>query len=332
MKLSICCSCLEKASEDISKFYFSVLAPIANEKTPYQVMNDKQGIILDTYKDVILNDNSGMLLEWLEAISENGKIFKLTKEILISDNIHVNTLANTYGSRIWLTDNPQDYQNNIENIAAYNIDFLHSDDAASRLNTPYTPVAFDYQQLTNLLINQLSIMMSRKQSVSIEDLHNDELSLRLEQEGYTPYDQTRRGVTGTKGNPGELDILIKSESSVYLSIIEALRESSCGSENKEIAIHLNKLLNNYDTCGLKVNYLITYCEAQNFGNFWNNYITYINDINNKEPFQPDIPQKSFVDTEEEISNFSDIRVGRGIYNRNGRDLEVYHIVCNMKVR
>lgn len=332
MKLSICHTCLERASEDINLFYFGVLAPIANAASSFKVINDSEGHILDSYKQAIMNDQTGMLRIWMDAITSNGKLFFVNSHEVISENVHINSLANTYGSRVWLTNDHNDFSQNRNKITDFGIDYFHCDEATSLISPQSLPEIFDYQKLTVSLITQISTMMDRKQSHRLEDLHNDALTLGLAQDGYIPFDQPRIGVTGILGNPGELDILVKSISNVKVSIIEALRESSCGQANQNISEHLNKLLNDYDTCGLKVNYLITYSEAVNFGRFWDNYIVYMNNINSNSGFSSNIPQTSFIDTLTQISQFSDIRVGRGIYNRNGRDLEVYHIVCNMYVR
>ena len=332
MKLSICNSCLDKSLVDINGFYFGVLSLIANKDTVYSVVNDSDGEIFDTYKESLFQDNSGLLSYWFEAIAANDKIVKVNNNEDLSDNIYLNTLANTFGSRAWLTDSASSYNEYKHTITDHCINFLHADEASKCLNRGFITNVFDYQQLTSHLVNQLSIMMDRKHTVRLEDLHNDELTTSLEQHGYFPSDQTRRGTTGTQGNPGELDILVKSNSNIKVSIIEALRESSCGEGNRNISAHLNKLLNDYDTCGLKVNYIIVYCEAVNFGLFWDNYIAYMADINNKPDFSSDIPQTSFIDTDDEISPFSEVRVARGIHNRSNRSLEVYHIVCNMYVR
>lgn len=332
MKISICHTSLEHASKNMSTFYFDVLAPLACIGNTYKVINDSNGHILDSYKKALMEDNTGMLSHWMETLTSRGKLHQVDNQDDISSNIHINSLANTYDTRVWLSNDSNDYQTNVHKISDYGIQYVHCNDATYLTSPHSSSPVFVYQELTKLLIDQLCIMMDRKQSHKLEDIHNDALATRLEQDGYIPLDQTRRGVTGTAGNPGELDILVKSNSNVKVSIIEALRESSCGPANNNISSHLNKLLNDYDTCGLKVNYLITYCEAVNFGNFWDNYVIYMNQINAKSGFSSSIPQISFTDTNTLISNFSEIRVGRGVYNRNGRELEVYHIVCNMYVR
>lgn len=332
MKLSICNSCLDRSLMDVNGFYFGVLAVIANKDTVYSVVNDSNGEIFDTYKESLFQDNIGLLSIWLEAIAANKKIVKVVNKEDLSDNIYVNTLANTFGSRAWLSNSESSYNEHRNTITDHCIDFLHADDASNYLNGGFVSNSFDYQKLTSQLVHQLSLMMDRKQTVRLEDLHNDELTTSLEQLGYFPSDQTRRGTTGSLGNPGELDILVKSNSNVKVSIIESLRASSCGEGNRNISAHLSKLLNDYDTCGLKVNYIIVYCEAANFGLFWDNYIAYMRNINNKSGFSSNIPQISFVDTGDEISQFSEVRVARGIHSRSNRSLEVYHIVCNMYVR
>ena len=330
MYFAICTSCLEDALKD-TNVYHSFLSLIVNSKTPYKILNDSDGKIFDSYKELLHRDNIGFLTIWCDDLINNSQIKRVEISNELIDNIYINTLINFYKKRNLITSD-----SNINSydkiIADYDISVNDSDEICNIINSKYIPTDFDYLELTKLLIRQLSIMMDRKQTMRLENLHNDELTLKLESEGYFPADQTRRGTTGNQGNPGSLDILIKSSCGNKVSIIEALRESSCGQENTNIAKHLNKLMNDYDTCGLKVNYFIVYCEAADFGNFWNNYKSYINNINSKTDFSSSIPQKVFSDTLEEISTFTDIRVARAIHDRNGRDIEVYHIVCNMFVR
>ncbi len=330
MYYAICSSCLEEALLN-TNIYHSFLSLIVNNKTPYKVINDSNGKILESYKEVLKKDNIGLLNIWCEDIINNKKIEKVKISENLSENIYINTLINFHKTRIWITNDDSKINIYKQILSDHSITVNSPDEISHLINSTHKLIEFDYMELTKKIVQQLSIMMDRKQSIKIEDLHNDSLSIALESFGYQVLDQTRRGKTPNSNNPGELDILLKDEKGTKLSIIEALREKSCGINNNNIAEHLNKLLNCYDTCGLKINYIVVYCEAKNFNNFWISYKKYINNINKNKCFSNSIPQKSFVDTDDEISSFSDIRVGRGIYERNGRNIEVYHIVCNMYI-
>lgn len=330
MYFAICSSCLQESLVN-KNIYHSFLSLIVNDKTPYKVINDSNGKIFESYKEVLKNDNIGLLKIWCEDIIINNKIEKVRISENLSENIYINTLINFHKKRHWITNDYEEINSYKQVISDYTITCSSSDEISYSINSTHTIEDFNYMDLTKQIVKQLSIMMDRKYSIEIEDLHNDSLSIALESFGYQVLDQTRRGRTPNSNNPGELDILLKDKEGTKLSIIEALREKSCGTRNNNIAQHLNKLLNCYDTCGLKTNYIVVYCEAKDFINFWTNYKAYIEEINNNEYFSTNIPQKSFVDTDDEISNFSDIRVGRGIYERNGRNIEVYHIVCNMYI-
>ena len=274
MYYAICSSCLEEALLN-TNIYHSFLSLIVNNKTPYKVINDSNGKILESYKEVLKKDNIGLLNIWCEDIINNKKIEKVKISENLSENIYINTLINFHKTRIWITNDDSKINIYKQILSDHSITVNSPDEISHLINSTHKLIEFDYMELTKKIVQQLSIMMDRKQSIKIEDLHNDSLSIALESFGYQVLDQTRRGKTPNSNNPGELDILLKDEKGTKLSIIEALREKSCGINNNNIAEHLNKLLNCYDTCGLKINYIVVYCEAKNFNNFWISYKKYI---------------------------------------------------------
>ena len=52
MYYAICSSCLEEALLN-TNIYHSFLSLIVNNKTPYKVINDSNGKILESYKEVL---------------------------------------------------------------------------------------------------------------------------------------------------------------------------------------------------------------------------------------------------------------------------------------
>ncbi|NJO92926.1 MAG: hypothetical protein HC831_31140 [Chloroflexia bacterium] len=127
--------------------------------------------------------------------------------------------------------------------------------------------------------------------MKIEDLYNDDFTHYLRDLGYIATDQTRTGKALC--TVGEVDIMIRKENGTPVSIIEAFRLSSCGTDNTVISSHLNKLLHDYDSAGLKRNFVIIYAEAANYNTLWNNYILYITDLNSKKEFTGKNKLKSF---------------------------------------
>lgn len=332
MELSICPSCIPLTSQDPNGFGLDVMMRIVAPNSPYRVLLDTPGTILKEYHKISSCDPNGFSRLWLNSLAANSKFKKLDIIICPSDNQNINVLANIYSNshgRKLITASESQYREHWDTLEAYDISLI--DDSTARRLLSSSDILED-KPLLEVLINQISIMIERKTSIKLEDFHNDEIAARLETESYIANDQTRAGITGSDGNPGSLDILVKSKGQKHISIIEALRERSCGRNNSNIAKHLDKMLNDYDYLGFKTNYLITYCEASDFGSFWTNYVTYMNNINNNSHFRNNIPQVKFIDTEESISEYTNIRIGRGIYLRDGRQVEVIHIVANLHVR
>lgn len=177
------------------------------------------------------------------------------------------------------------------------------------------------------IVDKAKRMLERKEVIKLEDLHNDDFRHFLQDKGYITSDQTRSGFSGI--NPGELDIMIRSDKGSPVSILEAFRLSSCGLDNKVVVSHIDKLLHNYDMVGLLRNFIIVYAEASDFSKLWENYKIYIKDINQNSFFQKKVMLKSFDDTGVTISDSTDVRVGKAIHSREGVDIEVFHVFMNM---
>lgn len=184
-------------------------------------------------------------------------------------------------------------------------------------------------EIRDLLLIFLQDMIAKIQSKKLEDLHNDVLVLGLRSNGYKRYDvheQAREGKS-KGGGVGELDILVKDRVGSRRAIIEALRSKSCGEKDNDISYHLNKLLNDYNQVGIKINYLVVYCEAKDFSGYWEKYCEYIRKINNKPNFSGETPLVNFKDTRNEISDVTGIKVAISRHKKDGLEVDVYHIVC-----
>ncbi|MCG6242396.1 hypothetical protein K6U55_10235 [Vibrio diabolicus] len=333
MKLSICPSCIDAASSDAYDYGLRVLMHIASPNTSFQILVDDKGEILDSYRKAILNDPNEFTSTWLNAIANNSHIKLKTVKVAHSptNNLNINVLANSYtgGQKVLLAQDYSLAKQYTPTLEEYAIEIKDKEDSIQYLSSSVLPT---HSCILSKIIDKLCAMMRKKRSIKLEDFHNDELVVGLEDLGFNVDEQSRSGITKSKQNPGSLDILIKkNHSNRPIAIVEALRESSCGARNNNIAEHLDKLLNDYDFIGLETNYLITYCEAKDFGKFWSNYLSYMSKINDHSKFSSNIPQLSFVDTKSDIVDYADLRIGKGIYRRNGRDVQVYHIVSNMYV-
>jgi hypothetical protein len=182
--------------------------------------------------------------------------------------------------------------------------------------------------LLNDLIDKAHRITERNSSqVKLEDLHNDDFTHWLRDKGYYVTDQSRSGRSAIA--VGEVDILVRSDNGTPLSIIEAFRISNCGVTNNVIDKHINKLLSNYDTAGLAQNYVLVYAESANFKSLWDNYVLYINDLNNKSNFTTPHKLVSFNDVSVDYSKLTDIKIGLAVHERQGGRTEIFHVFINM---
>jgi len=189
-------------------------------------------------------------------------------------------------------------------------------------------IGSDSQQLLEDLVDKAHLFSERNSSqVKLEDLHNDDFAHWLRDKGYYVTDQTRSGRSAIA--VGEVDIMVRKENGTPLSIIEAFRLQSCTENNTVIDSHLNKLFNNYDTGGLKQNYILIYAESKNFGELWRAYMGYITLINSKKNFITAHKLTNLNDVSSNYPNATDIRVARADHSREGIEIAVYHIFINM---
>lgn len=195
------------------------------------------------------------------------------------------------------------------------------------LKLPPKSASFNPQQLLLNLRDKALRLMERRYSKKLEDLHNDEFTDFLRDKEYSISDQSRSG--RSKLGTGEVDILVRSENGTPVSIIEAFRLDSCGSDNTIVGSHLDKLLHNYDTAGHPTNFVLVYAEAKKFLKLWENYLAYVNDLNAKPVYRNLYPLLSFKETG--ISQKADLKIGLARHERNGKIVEIYHLFLNMYV-
>lgn len=156
--------------------------------------------------------------------------------------------------------------NGVHLISEFNLLESARDQPASII---YNPTTFYHH-----LVDALSIIASTR-SNQLENVHNDHLRNLLRYKGYDVYDQSRMGVSQSRLNAGNLDLLIRNEQR-WVTIIEPLRLATWSANN--ILSHYNKLIDNYNPLGLVHTHIIVYYIGQNNG-FTGLYETYKNYIN-----------------------------------------------------
>nr|WP_321409581.1 COR domain-containing protein [uncultured Carboxylicivirga sp.] len=179
------------------------------------------------------------------------------------------------------------------------------------------------------LIEVSSRVLERKFQKKIEDLINDDIVDLLRTKGHNISDQTRSGKSGKGKSAGELDIMIRRDNGIPVTIIECLRLESCGSKNAVVAEHMNKLLTKYDTQELKRKFIIVFGEAERFDNLWVNYSEYIKGLNDNSDFGIKYPLSGF-SLRNDLHSFSNLKVGISRHVNNGETVEIVHLMLNMK--
>lgn len=92
-----------------------------------------------------------------------------------------------------------------------------------------------------------------------ENTRNTYLRDGLGHMGYIVKDQTLQGISGGGGSEGELDLDIRKFPGISWTICEALRVKGVGKSDWNA--HLNKLLKNYNSNGLRFLVLVTYVDV-----------------------------------------------------------------------
>lgn len=185
---------------------------------------------------------------------------------------------------------------------------------------------FNSTELLYDLIEISALLLERKYIAQLEDLITDNFTDALRLKGYTVTDQTRSGRSEVQS--GELDIMIRNTRNMPVSILEAFRLDSFGPGNRSIIEHLTKLILDYDTNGLPTNFMLVYCQSENFNKSWDSYQDYIKKLTNHHLYDPRIELTSF-SVKNEYTKRSNIKILNTQHSRGNNLKEVYHIFINM---
>jgi internalin A len=186
------------------------------------------------------------------------------------------------------------------------------------------------EKITSDLVEVSSRVLERKFVKRIEDQINDDIVDLLRTKGYNVSDQTRSGSSESGLQSGELDLMIRRENGIPLTIVESLRLKSCGSKNKIIAAHINKLFTKYDTHGLGRNFMLVFGESQNFQSLCKNYFQYVGELNSKIGFDEKKFPITRVSLKPDLSESANIKIAISYHLHNSETRELVHIILNMK--
>jgi hypothetical protein len=177
---------------------------------------------------------------------------------------------------------------------------------------------FNFPKLTQNIIDILVKMSKRDNRNKAENILNDYLSDFLQERHYNTDNQARMGNK-------LIDIEIQKKDGTTISIIEGFKLS--GLNRNVIYEHVYKLLNNYDKTGNAVNYVVIYCESDNYVYLQEEYFKFLSEINHyNSGLNYDV--KLFKNRSGETGK-SDIFFAETIHNRNGNEVSLYHLIINL---
>lgn len=256
------------------------------------IREDLWKMLLDLAKDSIINEN----LEEQEAFLYYADIFNQLSIEASSEQI----LA---------------FFNSIKNISKEKLENLISLISSIQFNK------FRNESLTDSIIHSMLNLQNLKifRNAS-ENERNTYIRDILTERRYDLkiYDQSLRGLSGNMKASGETDFYIEDLTGNKISYIEALNLDSIIVDY--INEHINRIWN-YDTSGLKHNYILIYYDGKNFTAFWEKYLKHIQNYKN---FMFPV-----ISVEEINLNYSEIVQVKMRYQRNNKELELIHICVNM---
>lgn len=177
---------------------------------------------------------------------------------------------------------------------------------------------FEPRETTKFLINALLRLTELRAKIihEQEDDINDRLRESLRSGGFSIRDQSRGGFSGSGNGVGERDLVILDQYGQQASLIEAMVLTSA--TKKTITSHYQKLVNQYNTQGNPVDFLLTYAKVKNFTGLWQKYQGHIQQI---------------TDVTDDFTDKSNLKVGSSKVPIEGSDQgrEVIHLLVNFGV-
>lgn len=194
-------------------------------------------------------------------------------------------------------------------------------DNLGRLKSKIAEENSEAKFISDLFLDCVQLQQNSSSRVMQENERNDFLRSLLTSAKYTVLDQSRRGKSLMGKDAGEVDLLIQ-KNGYPITIVEALNLKSFNTSYLDN--HLDKIFG-YDVSGNEFNVILVYVTVEDFNEFCKKYSKHIRE--HEYPY-------SFKSIEDNLQiaecNYSDIRVMRTIHDRNGIDVNLYHICMLIK--
>lgn len=293
----------------------NLLTNIVLTTNEYKLYLDNTRYLISQYEEIasenqLLKSRLDTVLDYL-IDNESYEIIDNTLKLSLDDkHEYIEFLKEyTYENRNIIVCDKNEFNDYSNDIMSYEINIINEDNISKVFRTP---VKKSFQeQITESMIDTLAEMSLLIDTNKIEDLHTMQFIGGLRTKGYKNIsEQAFAGSSGTGKSAGQLDALIRTNMGKPISIIEAMKLGSFGSENKLISSQV-------------------YFEEESFVDKWKTYQEYINDLNNKDNFQNDKAKLlSFKEITIHMHEYVDIKVGLSIHERHDREVEVIHFFCN----
>ncbi|MBK6608039.1 MAG: hypothetical protein IPQ05_21540 [Leptospiraceae bacterium] len=155
-----------------------------------------------------------------------------------------------------------------------------------------------------------------------ENSYNDFIGSILKAKSYQVNLESRKGATLKTGNPGEIDIEILKEDNSSLAICEGMILPSLNEQY--IKDHILKVFT-YDANGLFQNFIIAYINVVNYGEFVRKY----KDLVLRIDYQYPLINAEVKDVSSDYNTGTDMNILRTLFNRNGKEVNLYHLLVSM---
>ncbi|GAB4015286.1 hypothetical protein GCM10028808_40200 [Spirosoma migulaei] len=178
----------------------------------------------------------------------------------------------------------------------------------------------------NTLVNVILKALKRVQGLSADIPQNEKARTKFTAEfihNFIAKDESGYGFSETLKTMGEIDILIETNAGNAVAVCEGFNLKNNLSKNVVIS-HINKLFN-YDTNGLKANFIIVYAETLDLTSFWNKYSSFVQTI--ATPYKL-LEVKHLSDSWPGLP--ADIKLCKFTYSRNDFEIVVYHFFVKMR--
>ena len=190
------------------------------------------------------------------------------------------------------------------------------------------------EKIESDLIEILTRILERNQEGKSEDEINDYIADLLRSKNYHVTDQTRSGKSMSGQSSGEIDLMIRDQRSLPITIIECLKLKSVSAKgkNENLINHISKLVDNYDGLGLSNKYLIVYCFANDFEEFKQNYRFFLSSYRHNK-----ILKKIRIDSTGQMrgpygKDISNLKYISTFHRVNGVYQKITHYLINLKKR